>query len=75
MKKIITVALILTMVLTMAACGGNNTDGEGEGENPITVVSREDGSGTRGAFTEHFRSNDYSCRKQKRHRIHFSCFP
>ena len=52
MKKIITVALILTMVLTMAACGGNNTDGEGEGGNPITVVSREDGSGTRGAFTE-----------------------
>ena len=36
----------------MAACGGNNTDGEGEGGNPITVVSREDGSGTRGAFTE-----------------------
>ena len=52
MKKIITVALILTMVFTMAACGGNNTDGEGEGGNPITVVSREDGSGTRGAFTE-----------------------
>lgn len=52
MKKIITVALILTMVFTMAACGGSNTDGEGEGGNPITVVSREDGSGTRGAFTE-----------------------
>ena len=52
MKKIITVALILTMVFTMAACGGNNTDGEGEGGKPITVVSREDGSGTRGAFTE-----------------------
>lgn len=52
MKKLITVALILTMVFTMAACGGNNTDGEGEGGNPITVVSREDGSGTRGAFTE-----------------------
>ena len=52
MKKLITVALILTMVFTMAACGGNNADGEGEGGNPITVVSREDGSGTRGAFTE-----------------------
>ena len=51
MKKIITVALILTMVFTMAACGGSNTDGEGEGGSPITVVSREDGSGTRGAFT------------------------
>lgn len=52
MKKIITVALILTMVFTMAACGASNTDGEGEGGSPITVVSREDGSGTRGAFTE-----------------------
>ena len=52
MKKLITVALILTMVFTMAACGGNNADGAGEGGNPNTVVSREDGSGTRGAFTE-----------------------
>ena len=49
MKKIITLALILLMVFSMAACGGNN---DVEAGAPITVISREDGSGTRGAFTE-----------------------
>lgn len=48
MKK--TFTLILTLVFTLsllAGCAGTNTD-------EITVVSREDGSGTRGAFEELF---------------------
>ena len=46
MKKIVT--MILTAVIAAAAlssCAGNSND-------TITVVSREDGSGTRGAFVE-----------------------
>ena len=49
MKKIITLALTLVMVFSLAACGGNS---DAEAGAPITVISREDGSGTRGAFTE-----------------------
>lgn len=52
MKKIITGVLLLTLLLTMVACG-NGGDGEaGEAASPISVISREEGSGTRGAFTE-----------------------
>ena len=50
MKKIITLALTLLMVFSLAACGGNGNNAEAGA--PITVISREDGSGTRGAFTE-----------------------
>lgn len=50
MKKIITLALTLLMVFSLAACGGNGSNAEAGA--PITVISREDGSGTRGAFTE-----------------------
>lgn len=45
MKKLITAVLVLAMVFSLAACGG----GSGSG---INVISREDGSGTRDAFTE-----------------------
>lgn len=48
MKK--TITIILTVILTLgllAGCSGANTD-------EITVISREDGSGTRGAFEELF---------------------
>jgi len=53
MKKLITIVLTLVMVFSMAACG-NSEDGESgqQAGAPITVISREDGSGTRGAFTE-----------------------
>ena len=52
-KKIAASALALTMVFAMTACGGkDNAEESGRGGAPITVVSREDGSGTRGAFTE-----------------------
>lgn len=57
MKKFLTVVLAVIMVAGLAACGGNGdnaggTDGNAEGGAAITVISREDGSGTRGAFTE-----------------------
>lgn len=64
------VALIAAMAATMAVgCGGSSSDKSAEGStdnssadsgsdfdtsNDITIVSREDGSGTRGAFIELF---------------------
>lgn len=44
MKKIVITVLILCLLLCAAACG---TEGQ-----TITVISREEGSGTRSAFTE-----------------------
>lgn len=56
MKK--TLAMILTIGITaasLAACGGIQTPSAAAvAEGSITVVSREDGSGTRGAFIELF---------------------
>lgn len=66
MKK--TFAMILAMGMTavsLTACGGSNTEATEAttaaateaattAQGPITVVSREDGSGTRGAFIELF---------------------
>lgn len=48
MNKILILSA-LTSALFLTGCGGNNT-----ATNEITVVSREDGSGTRGAFVELF---------------------
>lgn len=59
-KKILSIMLLATLILgTFAGCagGGSGTDGEVAGwdaANDISVVSREDGSGTRGAFIELF---------------------
>ena len=56
MKKIITLALAFVMVFSMVACGNNDEPqeegGETAGGGAITVISREEGSGTRSAFTE-----------------------
>lgn len=54
MKKLITAVLLLSTCFTFAACGNNDgaTTGSFDSANTITVVSREDGSGTRGAFIE-----------------------
>lgn len=50
-KKIMTLGLVMVAGLTMlTGCGKNNK----EANNKITVISREDGSGTRGAFIELF---------------------
>lgn len=67
MKKFIAVLAAASMVAAMAAgCGssddtsgnagteGNGESGSWDAANTITVVSREEGSGTRGAFTELF---------------------
>ena len=69
-RKLMAVALIAAMAATMAVgCGGSSSDKSAEGStdnssadsgsdfdtsNDITIVSREDGSGTRGAFIELF---------------------
>ena len=49
--KMLTIVMVLSMVFTLAACGGNNTE-DGAKASPISVISREDGSGTRSAFVE-----------------------
>lgn len=54
MKKLLSISVFAIMSLTLlAGCGGNNAD-EFVSSSDITVVSREDGSGTRGAFVEIF---------------------
>lgn len=47
-KRFFALLTAAAMTVMLAACGGGN----GDSANEITVVSREDGSGTRGAFTE-----------------------
>ena len=52
LAKILTFGLAAVMALSLASCGGGNdgnTDSEG---GDITVISREEGSGTRDAFVE-----------------------
>lgn len=52
MKKILALTLCVVMAAAVfTGCGSKNSNGEADGA-PITVISREDGSGTRGAFTE-----------------------
>lgn len=51
--KIKKVLLPISTVVLLCSCG-NVTSSEWNDNRPITVVSREDGSGTRGAFTELF---------------------
>ena len=51
-RKLITLGLCAVLaVTTLVSCGGNSSEG-GAPSGDITVVSREEGSGTRGAFTE-----------------------
>ena len=63
MKKFIAVLSVVGMVAAMAAgCGGNSdsnssadaSTSDWDSSTDITIVSREDGSGTRGAFIELF---------------------
>ncbi len=61
LKKIAATLLVATLALgTMAGCGskGNDTAADGADQTgasgDITILSREDGSGTRGAFVELF---------------------
>ena len=52
MKKILALALCVVMAAAVfTGCGSKSSNDEADGA-PITVISREDGSGTRGAFTE-----------------------
>lgn len=48
MKKLIVLLLAAALLAALAACGGRDETGS----MAITVVSREEGSGTRGAFVE-----------------------
>ncbi len=63
-KKFMALALVAAMTATLAVgCGGSSDDSSDSGSdsasswdssNDISVISREDGSGTRGAFVELF---------------------
>jgi len=62
MKKTINIILAVTMILILASCDGGAFDTSKN----ISVISREDGSGTRGAFIELFgieEKNDDGTRK------------
>ena len=50
LAKVLTLGLAAVMMFSLASCGGGGEE-EAGGED-ITVVSREEGSGTRDAFTE-----------------------
>ncbi len=52
MKKFAAIALLSLTSLSLFACGNNKSSGSSSSDGKIEVVSREDGSGTRGAFTE-----------------------
>ena len=49
LSKIVTLSLAAVMLLGLASCGGSSSSDEGT---DITVISREEGSGTRDAFVE-----------------------
>lgn len=59
LKKLAVLAMSAAMAVScMTGCGNSSSDGDSskkfDASNEITVVSREDGSGTRGAFIELF---------------------
>lgn len=56
MKKFLAMGLAMTVLAgALTGCGGSDTaEGDSAAGGAITVVSREDGSGTRGAFIELF---------------------
>lgn len=50
-KKLLSVLTVLTLAVGMIGCGGSEGFNAGE---EISIITREDGSGTRGAFIELF---------------------
>ncbi|MBQ6930394.1 MAG: extracellular solute-binding protein [Oscillospiraceae bacterium] len=54
MKKVLSLIFALAMTTAFTACGSSEPAAENDGAfgGTITVISREDGSGTRGAFVE-----------------------
>lgn len=53
MKQVVALATVSTLTLSVTSCGGSSVEGF-DSSSEISVVSREDGSGTRDAFTELF---------------------
>lgn len=68
MTKRRVLAMLACGVLTaglLTGCGGSSSDTAGADDAEITVVSREDGSGTRGAFVELFSVQDEDDKGEK----------
>ncbi len=53
-KKRIAVYLVFPIIMLAAGCKVNGNSEETKNRDPISLISREDGSGTRSAFTELF---------------------
>jgi phosphate transport system substrate-binding protein len=53
MKRLLKfIPLLLVTVLILSACGGDNNNGGFDTSRNITIIAREDGSGTKSAFME-----------------------
>lgn len=69
MKKILSLVSVLILGITvLAGCGNNSATNQNttDTNKPINVVSREDGSGTRGAFVELFGVEEKSADGKKK---------
>ena len=58
LRKVTAIITAAVMMMSLAACGSSDKEGGSDGGSSsggsINVISREEGSGTRGAFVELF---------------------
>lgn len=52
LSLILALAMVLSASIVLSACGDEKSGDDGEKNDKISVISREEGSGTRGAFIE-----------------------
>ena len=52
LSLILALAMVLSASVVLSACGDEKSGNDGEKNDKISVISREEGSGTRGAFIE-----------------------
>lgn len=52
LSLILALAMVLSASIVLSACGDEKSGNDGEKNDKISVISREEGSGTRGAFIE-----------------------
>lgn len=52
LSLILALAMVLSASIVLSACGDEKSEDDGEKNDKISVISREEGSGTRGAFIE-----------------------
>ena len=52
LSLVLALAMVLSVSVVLSACGDEKSGDDGEKNDKISVISREEGSGTRGAFIE-----------------------